>query len=620
MDRLKDTDFVKLAFCYLENQISAAELVELQKMLLEPAIQDIFVELCLTRRGMIELTRRRAQGRREVSSETSSSNQFRRPPSLGSQHTRRAEPEHLVIAPRLSDTMILPAIHPDSFEAEDVALPTPASWTISTGAPSKGRLRNRMLRAAAIMTPLVCLAGWWAIHSRHRPQTVQGSAIADTTPLAAPVVPPLPALATVTHSLDAQWDHTHAAYDSASITPGTHTLDHGIAELQLQGGAQIILQAPAQFEVLSNNRIELASGRLSAKVPHPSKGLTVHSPDVQIVDLGTEFGMDVVPERKTHVEVFVGQVRAELPPSQAGSSKNQIVDAGQAVAVKTGASIIDKDAPEPLDFVRSDELAARVAAGGNSSLPLWRAFSETIRRDPDLLAYYTFEDRDGDPQRLTNHAIATQGRHDGSLGLAEKIASAPEWSQGRWPGKGALHFGDHSNTAVMLAGGSDLIPTSNLSVLFWIKRSEPVFPVHLINQASGSKGSFNISLTGTAGKPNPTLLPDSIYFNFGRGTEICMPRLLPTDDNWLFVAITVDANHVTHFYLNGELVMQAPIKILGSIDSIDRTDRLCIGGVSPGNIEASGNDIFRGWMDELALFRRTVSAAEIKRMYDTGRP
>jgi hypothetical protein len=632
MHRQVDTRFSQLAFCYLEGKLSPAELLELEEKLLDPAKQQLFVEMCMARRGIIELSKTRAQSREEVTglngSLSISAAEYERQLA---QSDKKPVPD---VA--LSDTMILPAIQmtSSSLDPAEEAHDPPISWSAAPVAPP-GNLRAKWLRAAAVISPLLLLSGWWIVHPKHHTESIASIPSQDHPQLVDPSPAPkaIPLVATVKLSLQAKWDHGNSVDALVGLLPGPHTLDQGIVELELNGGAQIVLQAPVKFEVMSDNKVELTSGRISANVPHPSKGLTVHSPDLQIVDLGTEFGMDVIPEKKTHVEVFTGQVRAEIATAQGnettrpstGSTSDLITDAttsqilskGEAVAVKMGTTSIEKDTTEPLGFVRSEELAARVAEAGHSSIAIWRAFSDMIRRDPDLLAYYTFENQPATSNRLTNCSIATMGKHNGTLGLTGKIDSSPEWSQGRWPGKGALKFGDHSGTAVIIDGGRDLIPTSNYSAVFWIKRSEPVFPVHLINQAANTEGSFNIGFTGTAGKVSPALLPNTIYFNYGRDSEISMPRLLPTDDQWLFIAITVDPTRMTRFYVNGKLAMQSPIKIF---DGLDRTGNLCIGRVSPGNRRASAEDVFRGWMDELAFFHRTLSPREIERMYSTGNP
>jgi hypothetical protein len=617
---LNDPDFVRRVFCYLENRISSADLTALQGELLNSTFkQEAFIELCLTRRGVIEVVRSRSE----------SSNQIRQTADLTGPSDA---------AQGLSETMIMPAITAADDEPQEMILPGPTilgSRHPQHGRPSKWKQRS--IRAAAILLPLLAgLLIWRSLGGGKQPSSDKGIPQIATVPepvattqLAPPSVTaqaltlpddpvptPQPALASVTFSLNAGWDRTGSQLPPGSeLSSGPHTLDSGMAQITLSGGAAIVLQAPVRFEVTSQSHVSLVSGQISAKVPHDSKGLSVQSPDVLITDLGTEFGMNAVPKDQTHVEVFDGRVRAELPADQNGTVVSRIINADRAVAVKTGSSTIESDVPTPLEFVRSDELQARTIAGGDQAMLRWKAFSDTMRRDPDLIAYYTFDHQATLPGLLINQSLLTRGKHNGILGMPDVPDSSPQWSQGRWAQKGALKFGDHSSTAVIIPGNASLTPASPMSIAFWVKRSELKLPVHLINQGDGAQGTFNVSLMGTSGKPRLGLQPQSIYFNFGEGTEISMRRQLPADDNWFFVTIVVGSDRNTRFYTNGKPASQSPILIPGNLN---RTGDLCIGRASPAAKNAETADIFRGWMDELAIFRRALSDQEVQRMYAAG--
>ena len=117
-------------------------------------------------------------------------------------------------------------------------------------------------------------------------------------------------LPTLVRAIDAQLDGSQSIVTPSMVVPeGRHSLDKGLLELKLAGGATVALQGPAQFEVVAKNLVSLTGGRLSASVPHDSSGLSVQTPDAVTVDLGTEFGVAVVPGTSTHVEVFEGRVR-----------------------------------------------------------------------------------------------------------------------------------------------------------------------------------------------------------------------------------------------------------------------------------------------------------------------
>ena len=49
---------------------------------------------------------------------------------------------------------------------------------------------------------------------------------------------------------------------------------------------------------------------MTARVPVPAHGFTVHSPQGKVVDLGTEFGVSVDGPGTTSVRVFSGDLTA----------------------------------------------------------------------------------------------------------------------------------------------------------------------------------------------------------------------------------------------------------------------------------------------------------------------
>jgi hypothetical protein len=95
-------------------------------------------------------------------------------------------------------------------------------------------------------------------------------------------------------------------------------LERGLAEIEFDCGARVILQGPAGLELLSGCAARLLQGTLTARVPPHAKGFTVLTPHNKIVDLGTEFGLSVDEGGATTVRVFTGEVAAfPLAPSRA---------------------------------------------------------------------------------------------------------------------------------------------------------------------------------------------------------------------------------------------------------------------------------------------------------------
>lgn len=87
-------------------------------------------------------------------------------------------------------------------------------------------------------------------------------------------------------------------------------LERGFVEIGFESGANLILEGPARLELLSGKSAKLLYGKMAARVPKSARGFSIVSPQGEVVDLGTEFGMSVAQNGATEVFVFQGEVKA----------------------------------------------------------------------------------------------------------------------------------------------------------------------------------------------------------------------------------------------------------------------------------------------------------------------
>ncbi|MBN8457483.1 MAG: FecR domain-containing protein [Verrucomicrobia bacterium] len=92
----------------------------------------------------------------------------------------------------------------------------------------------------------------------------------------------------------------------------------GLVELTYPDGVCVTLEGPADFSVGDGRTSSLAFGKLVAHVPHGAEGFTVKFPDGKVVDLGTEFGLDVQANGRTELGVFDGEVKLHLDDESQG--------------------------------------------------------------------------------------------------------------------------------------------------------------------------------------------------------------------------------------------------------------------------------------------------------------
>jgi hypothetical protein len=204
---------------------------------------------------------------------------------------------------------------------------------------------------------------------------------------------------------EAVWQRPDATADGAVLTFGQKlSLQSGLAEIAFDSGVQVILEGPADFEVGSrkseveqeevrvqgsdeNNACVLTLGKIVAHVPKQARGFSVDTPSMRIVDLGTEFGVEVKAESfapqasglrpqaspLTQVEVFKGKLAIELPRSKvgvaatAGHLKSKMIGAGQGAVIDSSDTAPRIIKAEPARFVR--ELPAAPQPGPLATWP-----------------------------------------------------------------------------------------------------------------------------------------------------------------------------------------------------------------------------------------------------------
>ncbi len=112
-------------------------------------------------------------------------------------------------------------------------------------------------------------------------------------------------------------------------------LREGYAELLFDNQAKVVLEGPAEFQILAADRIGLQCGRVYVRGPGEAAGFSIYTPDGKIIDLGTEFGVQADIGGNAQVHVLKGKTM--LLAGRSGRV-NLEISQGQAekVAGKTG--------------------------------------------------------------------------------------------------------------------------------------------------------------------------------------------------------------------------------------------------------------------------------------------
>ena len=116
-------------------------------------------------------------------------------------------------------------------------------------------------------------------------------------------------LATLVSSENAAWESALPTVPGSQLTAGTLRLKSGIATLQFATGAEMILEAPAQLELLSAMRCRLLDGVALVEAPESAIGFVVETPSGYAVDYGTRFAVRVDSSRgDSDFELIEGEI------------------------------------------------------------------------------------------------------------------------------------------------------------------------------------------------------------------------------------------------------------------------------------------------------------------------
>lgn len=199
----------------------------------------------------------------------------------------------------LSDAVIMEAIREPDEQAAAATGPTRSREVEDNPRPRANAPRFSMrtrLAAAAVLLVVVGIAAWLRF----------GGDVPD--------------VATLVSAKDANWEDASIVVGAPLSAGRRLRLHSGIVEVAFVGGARVTVEGPADFELTGTNLAALHAGRIIARVPPEAKGFGIRSSDLLVTDLGTEFGVSVVPGKTADVHVFEGTVDVTLPARGSGGT------------------------------------------------------------------------------------------------------------------------------------------------------------------------------------------------------------------------------------------------------------------------------------------------------------
>lgn len=404
---------------------------------------------------------------------------------------------------------------------------------------------------------------------------------------------------------EAVWENQQSLDRGDLLPQGPLRMESGLARLELFSGVTLIVEGEAEFEIQSPMEMSVVKGKIRALVPPAAHGFKVTTASGEVVDLGTEFALDVTQER---ADMHVLQGEIEWHPT---SKEKQLLTDGESLRWTASGRA------EAVDF-KSDQFPG-LAEFEQTFLKqrwerrqAWSTFADELGSDPRIVAYYPMNQPEGWGRHLID---ASASGLDGTV-VSARLA-ADRWDQ---PGS-ALNF-NPTGSRVRVS-----IPGEHRSMTFycWAR----------IDSLDRMYNSLFLTDGHELNEPHWQIMSDGrLFFSVkrrdgtpGKGTDKHIAYSPPMWDpsqsgKWFQIATVynVDEQTTTH-YVNGERISQDRI----SDEYIVNTVRIGAASIGNWNEPTRGDPNFalrnlNGAIDEFAIFSDALTAAEIKALYEKGRP
>jgi ferric-dicitrate binding protein FerR (iron transport regulator) len=481
-----------------------------------------------------------------------------------------------------------------------VAMPEPS--TPAMAAPDRIRMarRRRVLKWGALgLTGLAAgvLLALWLTHGPSKDSSTpeQAAERSDDT------------VAVLLQAPEAVWEESDfPTRPGTPLPPGRLYLKSGFAHIEFYSGATVILEGPADFHLISRSQAYCARGKVRVTVPPTAAGFTVGTPQIDLVDRGTEFGLQVGEGDKTDVHVFQGKVELHGPESGPAHAPlpHRELTTGHGVHLE-GAGVESPIQADPGIFRTARYLAKRSEEQAHRRQQDWLAARNALRRDPALLVYYDFQTEETWSRTVPDVAGDGKQAHDGAI-------VGCSWAPGRWSGKQALEFKQVSDRVRLNVPGE----FDALTLMAWVRVDALPNTFHSLLMTDGwveAAPHWHISAEGKLE------LGVQGYNNKG-GVHYYSPEVFTPDrlGEWAQLSVTYDRENgrIVH-YVNGRPVSEEELRL---------DIPLRIGDAEIGNWTVGPRKhnhpirYFSGCIDEFLLFSRALGEQEIERLYNQGRP
>jgi hypothetical protein len=310
----------------------------------------------------------------------------------------------------------------------------------------------------------------------------------------------------------------------------------------------------------------------------------IKAPDLEVQDLGTEFGLSVRDHQTTELHVFDGAV--EL---RGRNGEHEIIREGTAISWKHGIRLV-KDRTEEGSFATPDAIGFRN----------WQVYFDTIRRDPSAVICFDFQNLKNS-NRVLNQAVMNPSRAHTRLGEIQ----GPMEVSGRWvPKDGLLFEKGSSRVDFEIPGTFDAYTLSTWICLTRLADSlQAIFTTH-----SADPGELHLQIERDG----------AVRMGIQRVFGVSSSPGTVTEGKWHHIVAVVNREQgFAKCYVDGEAVIHE--YFASDIPFVFGKSQIGAWARVNARSELEFLRFLRGRIDEFILLQRAMTATEIRQIYELGK-
>ncbi len=372
-------------------------------------------------------------------------------------------------------------------------------------------------------------------------------------------------------------------------------LTQGTVELTFESGVKSIVMAPADLTLHDDSTLFLNKGTAWFHVPQQAVGFKVKTKDLNIVDLGTEFGVIATPGDHDEVHVLKGKVQVTTLRIR---KESVMLTAGNARRI------------DPIG--RLDTIPAKP--------------STFLKSLPQSLPYlhWSFESRD--------ELLAENSLHNSHPIKSKLQGVTSEMSNAFIPGVIGNALSLDGNSQYIETNWEGILGNESRSIAFWIKipDGDKIEKRTILGWGTQQKFSGKPNAKQVINLINSSESGRQLLIGFG-GNWLSSPFLDIPSDAWQHVAVTYDGEltkegepHVI-LYLNGlkqELTFYSDFSSDSPVNIDTRSETpLLFGAVLPfkPNEPISQNKLLKAQLDEVFIIQGAIDQSTVKQLIKTNR-